>query len=59
MPDQEHKQYIDGKICEIKECPECEGSGEIVRAVATGVDEEYENDYETCASCEGEGYVKK
>lgn len=56
MPDQEHKQYIDGKICEIEECPKCEGLGE----------REYQDPYdpsgtmrEPCARCDARGYIKK
>ena len=54
MPDQEHRQYIDGKICEIKECPDCEGSGEIPCICGCG------NEHETpCALCDARGYIKK
>lgn len=58
MPDQENRRYIDGKLHYVRECPECDGWGEIERAVSIG-DDEYENVKEDCETCEGEGYIKK
>ncbi len=54
MPDQEHKQYIDGKICEIKECPACEGAGYFFCNCEDDCEDET-----PCALCDTRGYIKK
>lgn len=54
MPDQEHKKHIDGKLYEIKDCPECDGKG--VEKCTCQCGNEHEN---ICYRCNGEGYVIK
>ncbi len=52
--DYAHKQYIDGKLHEVKECPECKSWGEVQCTCGCG------NEHETsCDCCEGLGYIKK
>ena len=55
MPDQEHRMYDDyGKLHTTRECPECEGVGEVKCTCDCG--NEHEN---PCDTCDGHGWVKK
>lgn len=54
MPNYVHKQYIDGKLHEVKECPSCKGGGEVSCICACG-----DEHTTACYICEGRGYIKK